>query len=174
MQFEVRATCLAFLKTPGNARAARRPYTTAVVASLLALIGSLAHSVPADPPLDLSALAGHVVYLDFWASWCVPCRQSFPWMSRMQRDFGQAGFIVVAVNVDHARRDAEQFLREHSPGFRIIFDPDGTLAERFGVKGMPTSFLIDRDGHVHSEHEGFRLKDRGTLEQQIRSLLTTR
>jgi cytochrome c biogenesis protein CcmG, thiol:disulfide interchange protein DsbE len=89
----------------------------------------------------------------------------------MQREFGQDGFIVVAVNVDRARPDAEQFLHEYSPSFRIVFDPDGTLAERFGVKGMPTSFLIDRDGHIHSEIKGFRLKDRGALEQQIRSLL---
>jgi cytochrome c biogenesis protein CcmG/thiol:disulfide interchange protein DsbE len=128
----------------------------------------------ANTPLDLNEFRGRVVYLDFWASWCAPCRQSFPWMSKMQRELGQNAFVVVAVNVDHARPDAEQFLHEHSPGFRIVFDPDGDLAERFGVKRMPTSFLIDRDGHIHSEHEGFRLKDRGTLEQQIRSLLATR
>ena len=125
----------------------------------------------ANTPPDLNEFRGRVIYLDFWASWCVLCRQSFPWMDRMQREFGQDAFIVVAVNVDHARPDAEQFLHEHSPGFKIVFDPDGALAERFGVKGMPTSFLIDREGHVRSEHEGFRLKDRGALEQQIRSLL---
>jgi cytochrome c biogenesis protein CcmG/thiol:disulfide interchange protein DsbE len=125
----------------------------------------------ANTPVDLNEFRGRVIYLDFWASWCVPCRQSFPWMDRMQREFGQDAFIVVAVNVDHARPDAEQFLHEHSPAFKIVFDPDGALAERFGVKGMPTSFLIDREGHVHSEHEGFRLKDRDALEQQIRSLL---
>jgi peroxiredoxin len=89
----------------------------------------------------------------------------------MQREFSQDGFIVVAVNVDRARPDADQFLHEYSPSFRIVFDPDGTLAERFGVKGMPTSFLIDRNGHIHTEIKGFRLKDRGALEQQIRSLL---
>ena len=125
----------------------------------------------ANTPLDLNEFHGRVVYLDFWASWCAPCKQSFPWMNRMQREFGQDGFVVVAVNVDHVRPDAAQFLHEYSPGFKIVFDPDGAVAERFGVKGMPTSFLIDRDGHVHSEHEGFRLKDRGALEQQIRSLL---
>ena len=125
----------------------------------------------ANAPLDLNEFRGRVVYLDFWASWCAPCRHSFPWMTKMQRELGQDGFVVVAVNVDRARPDAEQFLHEHSPGFKIVFDPDGALAERFGVKGMPTSFLIDRDGHIQSEHEGFRLKDRGALEQQIRLLL---
>jgi cytochrome c biogenesis protein CcmG, thiol:disulfide interchange protein DsbE len=126
----------------------------------------------ANTSLDLNEYRGRVVYLDFWASWCAPCRHSFPWMDRMQREFGKDDFIVVAVNVDHARSDAEQFLHEYTPGFQIVFDPDGTLAERFGVKGMPTSFLIDRDGHIHSEHEGFRLKERGVLEQQIRALLS--
>ena len=129
--------------------------------------------VHAVSSLDLTNLRGRVVYLDFWASWCAPCRQSFPWMNNMQREFGQDGFVIVAVNVDHSRPDAEQFLHEHSPGFRIVFDPDGTLAERFGVRTMPTSFLLDRDGRIHSEHEGFRLKDRDALEQQIRSLLAT-
>jgi cytochrome c biogenesis protein CcmG/thiol:disulfide interchange protein DsbE len=159
------------LKTPGAARRAPTRCAAAAVASLLALVASLAHSAPADPTLDLKALSGHVVYLDFWASWCAPCRQSFPWMNKMQSEFGQDGFVIVAVNVDHSRPDAEQFLHEHSPVFRIVFDPDGTLAERFGVRDMPTSFLLDRDGRIHSEHEGFRLKDRDALEQQIRSLL---
>jgi cytochrome c biogenesis protein CcmG/thiol:disulfide interchange protein DsbE len=138
------------------------------------LVVSLADATPVEPPLDLKALSGHVVYLDFWASWCVPCRESFPWMNAIQHEFGRDGLIIVAVNVDHARSDAEQFLRHHSPDFRIVFDPEGILAERFGVRGMPTSFLIDRDGRVHSEHEGFRVRDRGALEQQIRSLLATR
>jgi thiol-disulfide isomerase/thioredoxin len=161
------------LKAPGTTGKARARCAAAAAASLLVLVASLAHSAPAVPTLDLEALSGHVVYLDFWASRCTPSRQSFPWMNHMQREFGQDGLVIVAVNVDHSRPDAEQFLHEHSPDFRIVFDPDGTLAERFGVKGMPTSFLLDRDGRIHSEHDGFRLKDRAALEQQIRSLLAT-
>lgn len=164
---------MAILKTPGAARRAPGRCAAAAVASLLAVVASLANSAPADLTLDLKALSGHVVYLDFWASWCAPCRHSFPWMNNMQREFGQDGLVIVAVNVDHSHADAEQFLHEHSPAFRIVFDPEGTLAERFGVRGMPTSFLLDRDGRIHSEHQGFRLKDRGALEQQIRSLLAT-
>jgi cytochrome c biogenesis protein CcmG/thiol:disulfide interchange protein DsbE len=131
-------------------------------------------SLDPTPSLDLTALSGQVVYLDFWASWCAPCRQSFPWMNRMQRELAHDGFVVVAVNVDRARADADKFLQVHRPGFRIVFDPDGSLAERFGVKGMPTSLLIDRNGHIHSEQVGFRLKDRGALEQEIHSLLAAR
>jgi cytochrome c biogenesis protein CcmG/thiol:disulfide interchange protein DsbE len=127
-----------------------------------------------DDPLDLAALKGKVVYVDFWASWCEPCRQSFPWMSDMQREFAKEGLVVIAVNVDHERADAEQFLRKYVPEFKISYDPDGVVAERFHVKGMPTSFLIDRAGKIQSQHAGFRPKDRVPLEQQIRSLLAVR
>ena len=127
----------------------------------------------ADDLLDLAQFRGRVVYLDFWASWCAPCRESFPWMNRMQGQFGRDGLFVVAVNVDHEHADAERFLRKHPAQFRIVYDPDGLLPEKFGVRGMPTSFLIDRNGHVQSRHEGFMLKDRDALTQQIRALILT-
>jgi len=125
----------------------------------------------ADPLLDIAAYRGQVLYVDFWASWCVPCRESFAWMNSMQAQFARDGLTVIAVNVDHERADAEQFLRSHPAQFRIVYDPQGLLPEKFGVRGMPTSFLIDRTGHVQSRHEGFRLADRDALAQQIRSLL---
>jgi cytochrome c biogenesis protein CcmG/thiol:disulfide interchange protein DsbE len=145
-----------------------------IAAACIARSAAAEPSLDPAPALDLTALAGQVVYLDFWASWCAPCRQSFRWMNRMQRELARDGFVVVAVNVDHARADADQFLQGHVPGFRIVFDPDGALAARYGVKGMPTSFLIDRNGQIHSEQVGFRLKDRAALEQEIRSLLAAR
>lgn len=125
----------------------------------------------AEQPLNLSAFKGQVVYLDFWASWCVPCRESFPWMNHIQQEFGRDGLVVIAVDVDHAPADGEQFIRELSPQFRIVFDPEGMLPEKFGVQVMPTTFLIDRNGRVRLQHEGFQLKDRDSLARQIRSLL---
>ncbi len=77
---------------------------------------------------------------------------------------------MIAVNVDHEHADAERFLRTHTAQFRIVYDPAGLLPEKFGVRGMPTSFLIDRNGHVQSRHEGFLLKDRDALRQQIRAM----
>jgi cytochrome c biogenesis protein CcmG, thiol:disulfide interchange protein DsbE len=139
---------------------------------LLPLLASpAAPAASADDLLDLAAFRGQVVYVDFWASWCAPCRHSFPWMSRMQGELGSDGFVVIAVNVDHAFADAERFLEEHIPRFGIVFDPDGRLAGKFGVKGIPTSFLIDRSGRIQWKHEGFRLRDRDALERQIRSLV---
>lgn len=125
----------------------------------------------ADTVLDLAAFHGQVVYVDFWASWCAPCLESFPWMNHIQEEFGREGLVVIAVNVDHERADAERFLKQHAAHFHIIFDPQGLAPEKFGVQRMPTSILIDRDGEVRLRHEGFRLMDRESLEQQIRALI---
>lgn len=139
--------------------------------TLLILASRSALAASGGELLDLAALKGRVVYVDFWASWCAPCRESFPWMNRMQEELGRDGLVIIAINVDHDHSDAQRFLREHPARFRVVYDPDGVLPEQFGVRGMPTSFLIDRDGRVQSRHAGFRLTDRDPLAQQIRVLL---
>ena len=149
----------------------RLPALVRVMVLLPVLASPAASAASADDLLDIDAFRGQVVYVDFWASWSAPCRRSFPWMSRMQGELGPDGFIVIAVNVDHVHADAERFLQDHIPRFGIVFDPDGLLAGKFGVKGIPTSFLIDRSGRVQWKHEGFRLRDRDALERQIRSLV---
>ena len=109
-----------------------------VVLLLLAAVSPAA--LAGGDRLELAQFKGQVVYLDFWASWCAPCRESFPWMNRLQNELGHDGLVVIAVNVDRERADADRFLREHPAHFRIVYDPDGLLAEKFGVRGMPTSF----------------------------------
>jgi thiol-disulfide isomerase/thioredoxin len=141
----------------------------AVAVQLVA--ASPVNATGAGDVIDLTAFKGQVVYLDFWASWCAPCRESFPWMNRLHSELAHDGLVVIAVNVDRERADADRFLREHPARFRIVYDPDGALPEKFGVRGMPTSFLIDRNGHVQSRHEGFMLRDRDALAQQIRALV---
>jgi cytochrome c biogenesis protein CcmG, thiol:disulfide interchange protein DsbE len=139
---------------------------------LIALLAAgFVSTTPAAEVVDFAALKGKVVYLDFWASWCVPCRQSFPWMTELQRKLEKDGLVIVAVNLDQERADAEHFLSEFMPSFRVAFDPKGALAERYHVNGMPTSVLIGRDGKALTVHQGFRSKDRDALEQQIRSVL---
>jgi len=122
--------------------------------------------------LDLQALRGRVVYLDFWASWCIPCRQSFPWMQQMQQRYRADGLEVVAVDLDRSRPDADRFLESYPTHLRLVFDPDGVLATRFDVQGMPTSLLIDRHGAARFTHIGFLPKDRAVYESEIRTLLT--
>jgi cytochrome c biogenesis protein CcmG, thiol:disulfide interchange protein DsbE len=122
----------------------------------------------------LSDLRGRLVYLDFWASWCTPCRLSFPWMGEMQKRHGGRGLQVVAVNLDVRRADADAFLARHPSGIAVAFDPRGVSAEAFGVRAMPTSVLIDPDQRVLAVHRGFRLEDAAALEAKVVAALPSR
>lgn len=135
------------------------------------LVGTPALAFEELAALDLSAYAGQVVYLDFWASWCEPCRASFPYMDRLQAQHGKQGLVVIAVNVDTDRRLAAGFLAETPAGFRIAFDPAGKLAEQWQVEGMPTTVLIGRNGEPRFRQSGFRQADEAKLEARIVELL---
>ena len=135
----------------------------------LSLLVSAGTANAAD--LDLSAYRGKVVYLDFWASWCTPCRLSFPWMSGIQQSYGRDGLVVIAVNVDHDRALADAFLSAGSPGFKIIYDPAGAIASQYNFRDMPTSVLIGRDGKVHFTHDGFFPAKEGAYAADIVALL---
>jgi cytochrome c biogenesis protein CcmG/thiol:disulfide interchange protein DsbE len=122
-------------------------------------------------PVSLNSLKGKVVYLDFWASWCSPCRKSFPWMEKMQSRYKDLGLEVVAVNLDKNEEKAKEFLKQFHSNFTVAFDPEGKTAERYKVRGMPSSYLIDRNGQLHMTHIGFRESDTDELETKIRDLL---
>ncbi len=121
--------------------------------------------------LDLSAYKGKVVYLDFWASWCNPCRQSFPWMSQLQELDGSRGLVVIAVNVDHDKALADKFLQRFAPQFKIVYDSEGEIAHRYQLKDMPTSFVIGRDGRVRYTHAGFYPNQEATYSAHIEEVL---
>jgi len=122
-------------------------------------------------PVSLQNYKGKVVFLDFWASWCPPCRKSFPWMNTLEKKYGRYGFTVVAINVDKHQTMAEKFLSRTPAAFAIGYDPNGHVAQAYGLKVMPSSFLIDRNGNLVVEHKGFRDKDKKRLEDRIRKLL---
>jgi thiol-disulfide isomerase/thioredoxin len=128
-----------------------------------------AQAAPRWPVLE--DLRGKVVLVDFWASWCSPCLQSFPWMNELQQKHGEEGLVVVAVNLDQDRALADAFLQKLPARFRIEYDQAGNLARQFGVQAMPTSFLVDRNGQVRIRHAGFREKQRAGREQEIEQLL---
>lgn len=121
-------------------------------------------------PAPLSAYAGQVVYLDFWASWCGPCAQSFPWLNEMQAKYGDR-LKIVAVNVDSDPAAARQFLDRHAAKFEIRYDPQGQLAELYRIKGMPDSLILDRTGAVLHQHEGFRSERVADYETAIQQAL---
>ncbi len=119
----------------------------------------------------LSAHRGKLIYLDFWASWCGPCRQSFPWMNALHEKYASKGFEIIAVNLDAKESDARQFLSEHPAKFTVAFDPVGVTPRNYEVKGMPSSYLIDREGRLLMIHSGFNEKGSKSLEQAIRKLM---
>ena len=145
---------------------ARAPYL-AVLCALLLPVGQAC----AGTPLDLSAYRGQVVYVDFWASWCTPCRHSFPWMQAMKDAHEHQGLAVIAVNLDQNHADAEGFLSQFHPSFEIRFDPAGDTTRQFKVEGMPTSVLVDRHGVVRYTDIGFKPADSGLYEKRLLELL---
>lgn len=121
--------------------------------------------------VNLEELRGKVVYLDFWASWCKPCVKSFPWMAKMKTAYQDQGLEIVAVNLDTDRKMADAFLKKVEVNFIIAYDPDGDTASQYKLRGMPSSFLIGRDGKLYATHIGFRDKDKPKIEQAIKQLL---
>src|ERR1700722_15548182 len=138
---------------------------------LVSICSSVFAPLHAASPLDLTSLRGHVVYLDFWASWCGPCKQSFPWMETMKTTYEAQGLEITTVNLDTDRADADKFLKQFHPTFDVRFDPKGELAELYKLQGMPSSVLIDRHGVTRFTHLGFRPIDGPIYEAQLRGLL---
>ena len=142
---------------------------------LIALLvqGSSVWAVEAGKPLPDLGLAevqktkGQYIYIDYWASWCGPCRQSFPWMNALQVKLGPKGLKVVAVNVDAKRADADKFLTHTPAQFTIAFDPQGESAKKLAIKTMPTSMLVNPEGKVLFVHSGFRAEEKEPLEAKI-------
>ena len=128
---------------------------------------------PEAPTLDLAAHRGEVVYVDFWASWCGPCRKSFPWLANLQEADRKRGLVVLTVNVDRERKAADRFLNEVGVQLPVVYDPQGKLAGTYKLEGMPSCFIYDRAGKLRVTHDGFVPGGTETeLEPQIEALLS--
>lgn len=129
------------------------------------------HLLDGKASTSIGQLRGKVLYVDFWASWCVPCKLSFPFMNDMHAKYGPLGLTIVAISVDRKREDADRFLRATPARFVIAYDAEMKVADLYQPKGMPTSYLIGTDGKVRAVHGGFRLDDREKIEKEIRAAL---
>lgn len=120
--------------------------------------------------ISLKDYRGKVIYLDFWASWCGPCRKSLPMLNELRNELKDRGFEVLALNVDETREEGLRFLKEYPVDYPTLFDNEGTAAT-YQLRGMPTAFLIDHNGKLHSQHVGFNPKDMGSIREEVLSLL---
>ncbi|MES0874648.1 TlpA family protein disulfide reductase [Sinimarinibacterium thermocellulolyticum] len=146
-----------------------------LLASALFTTTTTTAAMAADrPPAALQAILraaeGRPVYVDFWASWCVPCALSFPWLNSVRHRYG-GELVVVGVNVDQHRADADRFLMRHPAEFMLLFDPAGEIAAHYQLQGMPSAVLLDADGDVIWQHSGFRKDEIPEYEAAIRSAL---
>jgi len=128
--------------------------------------------IQADKPaISLESLRGKTVYVDFWASWCAPCLRSMPLINELYGKYRDRDFEVIAINVDDPIEDGQDFLLDTPLDYLIAADTDNVVLSEYGVTGMPTSFLIDKDGTVRMVHMGFRTNDIEIIEAAVLDLL---
>lgn len=124
-----------------------------------------------NTPVSLSNFKGKVIYVDFWATWCGPCRKSFPWMQQMYEKYHDLGLEIIAISLDGKKEVINRFLKQTPITFTILRDQHNRVASKYQVKVMPSSFLIDRDGNFYYRHGGFNDRDKAKLEENFRDLL---
>ncbi len=131
----------------------------------------MSFTINASSAIDLSPYKGKVVYLDFWASWCVPCRRSFPWMNQIRKKFNKKDLAIIAVNVDKDPVLVAHFLKKYPASFKIIYDANGEHASYYNLQAMPSSFLFDRNGNLIKRHKGFFVKHKARYQQEIKEAI---
>jgi len=133
----------------------RRQYLKLIYAMTLTSTATAKALAGVGKPLPLDEYQGKVVLVDFWASWCVPCRRSFPWLNDISRQYALDGLAVIGVNLDEDRQDAEKFLSQYPVDFPIVFDPEGEYASHYSIQGMPSTLIFSRQGELVHRHVGF-------------------
>jgi peroxiredoxin len=122
--------------------------------------------------IKLSELRGNVVMINFWASWCGPCRQEMPLLQQLYERYQDLGFTLLGINVDEDSVVADKILKEISVSFPVLYDSRNKVSKRYQVKAMPSTFVIDRDGKVRYLHQGYKSGYEASYQQQIRTLLS--
>jgi thiol-disulfide isomerase/thioredoxin len=119
----------------------------------------------------LSDAKGKVVLIDFWATWCAPCQVTFPGLDALAASFRDQDVGVFAVNEDESRKNVEAFLEAHPHSMRVLLDPRMAAADAFKVRGIPSAFILDRDGRIRFSHLGYTAEAIDTFRREITSLL---
>ena len=128
----------------------------------------------AGKPLSLAQYKGQVVMLNFWASWCVPCKQEMPLLETIQKTYGKRGFTLIGVNVEPDSKAANAVLEKIPVSFPVVYDRESKVSKAYDVSGMPSSVFIDRKGQVRMLHRGYKPGDENEYMNQIRALVMER
>jgi peroxiredoxin len=158
--------------------------SAAVATALLSAVAAAGSGAAANgraPPFTLEARGGskislaqykgQVVMLNFWASWCGPCRQEMPLLENIYKKYNKLGFTLIGVNVEPDSKDAEGFLKQTPVSFPVIYDKDSTVSKAYDVQGMPSTVIIDRKGNIRVLHRGYKPGDENEYLDSIRSLV---
>ena len=148
---------------------------TLAVSSLVGASASLAPSFAlpsrSGDTVQLDKLKGQVVMINFWASWCGPCRQEMPLLDQMYKRYSALGFTLLGVNVESDSKDAEKLLAQLPVTFPVLFDRENKVSKLYDVNAMPSTVFIDRKGNVRYLHRGYKAGDESEYLNQIRALL---
>lgn len=161
------ALALAFVATASFAEAKTKQgdaFPTSVVPSL-----------DGKSKIEIAKMKGKVVIVDFWASWCEPCKIELPALNALYKKYKDKGLVVIGVNLDEKKPDAMGFLKENPVQFPLAYDGDKqVLAKQVEIEKMPTSFILDKSGKVAVRHEAFREGDADKIEAEIKKLLAAK
>lgn len=125
----------------------------------------------AGPTVNLDQYKGQVVMINFWASWCGPCRQEMPLLDQLYQQYADLGFALLGVNVEENPADAERMLKDTPVTFPILFDAENTVSQLYDVTAMPSTVIVDRDGNVRFVHKGYQPGYEDEYQTQVRALV---
>lgn len=121
--------------------------------------------------IKLSELAGNVVLINFWASWCAPCRQEMPLLNALHNKYAPLGFTVIGVNVEEQVSNARGFIDKFPVDFPILLDSDNSVSRLYNVVAMPTTLVVDRDGNLRFLHQGYQPGDEAKYRKMVKTLV---
>ena len=128
-------------------------------------------SLQGGSTISSDAAKGKVAIVDFWASWCEPCKASFPAYNNLLSKFGSKGLVIIGVNIDNDKEKAVGFLEETPANFLLAADPDKKVAAAYNLPTMPTSYIIGRDGNILYTHAGYHEGDLAGMEKKVEDAL---
>jgi peroxiredoxin len=121
--------------------------------------------------VSLAQYKGQVVMINFWASWCGPCRQEMPLLEDIYKKYNKLGFTLIGVNVEPDSKAADDWLKQTPVTFPVLYDKDSKVSQLFNVSGMPTTVIIDRKGNVRYRHVSYKPGDEGEYLNNVRAMV---